>query len=113
MRKPSAARPNALPDQAKRAAEPEVCEVEVRDADGRLLRTADQEHADQLVAQGAAAWYGYGSGRHVRLRVALPPNSRRTFWGHSVGRGNGEPTFRHNHAGCRTWPQAPVTGSGR
>jgi hypothetical protein len=106
-----AARPNALPGMADRAASGEVfsTSIEVRDADGRLLRTATQKQADELVMTGAGTWSGYGSKAHIRLRVALAPDSRRTLRGQdSISTGGTARLFHHNAPACRLWPRPHV-----
>ncbi len=105
---------DALPGTADQAATRNVSSVEIRDCDGRLLRIANRAQAAQLVAEGAARWSGYGRQAHVRLNVAMPPNSRRTWMGHApAARGNIGATFRHNEASCRRWSASgPERGRG-
>lgn len=96
--------PHALPGTANRAAKPEVCLTVVRDADGRFLRLADQAQTDRLIEGRAAAWHGYGSERHLRLRVALPPNSLRTLSGKASTReSNPSALYHHNARACEQW----------
>jgi hypothetical protein len=109
MKSPPATRPNAFPDQAKRAAGAELSSIEVRDADGHLLRMADTGQAERLLAEGAH-WAGYGSRRHLRLTVALTPNSRRTVLGTSgTANGGNLATVYHHNPACRFWPREPST----
>jgi len=101
-----AARPNAIPETADRAAT-----IEVRDADGQLLRRATAEQAARLVADGGGVWSGDGRRRHVRLKVVLSPNSRRTLRGHTpAARANPSAVFRHNAQACAGWtaPGTPI-----
>jgi hypothetical protein len=101
-----AARPNALPGTADRAAT-----IEVRDADGRLLCSATAEQAERLVADGGGVWTGYGRCRHVRLKVVLSPNSRRTLRGHTpAAAANPSAVFSHNRQACAGWtaPGTPI-----
>ncbi len=92
------------PGVAHRAAEAELW---LRDADGRGLRTVTLAQAHELAAAGAA----YpdigpdGRWRHVRLKVALPPNSRRTLLVNPAASGGGQGArYEHNHRACRLWP---------
>ena len=104
--------PNALPDLAKRAAEAEPCSVEIRDADGWLLRTANREQAERLLAAGGAHWSGYGNRQDLRLTIALAPNSLRTMLGTSGNANGGNPaTVYHHNPACRFWPRGPRTGA--
>lgn len=110
MTSPPAARPNALPDAAKRAARAEPSRVEVRDADGRLLRLANEEQAERLHVEGAAHWSGYGSRRHLRLTAALAPNSLHTILGRSAMAPSNPMAVYHHNPACRLWPREPRVG---
>ena len=90
------------PGLAHRATE---AELTLRDMDGRPLRPMSRIQAEQLV-NGGAAYPIVGAGgrwKEVRLKVALPPNSLRTFKGNSMAHGSPVSTYSHNYAACRTW----------
>ena len=80
-------------------------ERSLRDMDGRALRLVTTIQAEQLVDGGAAYPIVGAAGRwkEVRLNVALPPNSLRTFKGNLTAHGSPVSTFQHNFAACRTW----------
>jgi hypothetical protein len=91
---------------------PGVAHREVRaelwllDMDGRGLRPVTMDQASRLVAEGAAyPRIGQnGVWREVRLKVALPPHSRRTFIEHpSAASGNHGAHYEHNHRACNLW----------
>jgi hypothetical protein len=93
---------NASPGSADRAAEREL-RVEIRDADGRLLRTGTLGQAEALVAAGAR-WYGSGRRAHVRLNVSMPPNSLVTLYGQgSIRPASPGATYHHNRRGCNAY----------
>ncbi len=94
MRSSAATRPNALPDQAKRAAT-----VEVRDKSGRLLDRATPDEAARIVAANVGEWSGYGGRQHVRI-TANVNGSKRTWLGDKANPRDG---FRHNMGACETW----------
>lgn len=89
------------PGVAHRAAKAELW---VRDMDGRALRAVTLAQAKLLVSQGAAYPVITATGwKEVRLKVALPPNSLRTYKGSATAPGSPVSTYQHNFPACRTW----------
>lgn len=79
-------------------------ELWLRDADGRGLRPVTLAQAELLVSDGAAyPIVAAGVWKEVRLKVALPPNSRHTWRGRATAPGSPVSTFQHNFPACRTW----------
>jgi hypothetical protein len=72
--------------------------------DGRALRPVTSSQAELLVSSGAAyPIVGAAGWREVRLKIALPPNSLRTFFGRATAPGSQVSNYEHNHRACRTW----------
>lgn len=104
MSPPPDGRPSASPGTADRAATGEPW-VDIRDVGGRLLRSGTRAQAEALVAADAF-WYGKGRRAHVRLSVAMPPNSQVTWYGRSSV--NPGKKVRYTEADLRVWMNAQV-----
>jgi hypothetical protein len=79
------------------ASEPEVCPIEVRDADGRLIRKVTQRQAESAVEKEVGYWRG---SREVRLHAVHSGNPR-TWLGRRQDQHRG---VSHNHRVCEEWP---------
>jgi hypothetical protein len=72
--------------------------------DGQALRPVTLAQAEILVSEGAAYPIVTAAGwKEIRLKVALPPNSLRTFRGRNTAPGSPVSNYRHNLPACRTW----------
>jgi len=93
------------PGVAHRAAKAKLCLIDVRDLDGRRIRSATLAQAEQLVSTGVAIpIIGENGWKEVRLSFTLPPNSNRPLVGRTAAsKANPKSTYHHNQRGCETW----------
>lgn len=92
---------------APRPLTPKNRSVEVRDGDGRLLRTVDDHAAAEIVARDLGQWRG---AREIRLNDSLRHNGFARTWYGSERPGRIQPAaYAHNQRVCQHWdPAIPI-----
>lgn len=95
------------PGVAHRAVEGELRLIDVRDADGQLLRKGTQAQVEELVRSGCAnPIIGPRGLKEVRLHQVAPKRSAasKTLLGYTAAsKANPRVTFHHDERACENW----------